>query len=95
MTDLKPLSEISTGPKTLKALMREYERMIVIKTMERNAGSQALSASALGITKRALQKILERQHLVKRRFTKALSISKSLSKASIKKTLLVDQRRKP
>jgi transcriptional regulator with GAF, ATPase, and Fis domain len=75
LSEQRPLSEVSSGPKTLKNLMREHERLIVIKTMERNGGNQQLSADALGITKRALQKILERQRLVKRRFTKPLPIS--------------------
>jgi transcriptional regulator with GAF, ATPase, and Fis domain len=78
LTEHRPLSEVSSGPKTLKNLMREHERLIVVKTMERNGGNQQLSANALGITKRALQKILERQRLVKRRFTKPLPISSNL-----------------
>lgn len=70
----RPFSEVLSGKKTLKSLMRDHERLIVTKTLERNGGDQQKASEALGITKRALQKILERHGLVKRRFTKPLKI---------------------
>jgi transcriptional regulator with GAF, ATPase, and Fis domain len=77
----RPFSEVLDGKKTLKSLMREHERLIVTKTLERNGGNQQLAANALGITMRGLQKILERHHLVKRRFTKPLPFFKKLLSA--------------
>jgi DNA-binding NtrC family response regulator len=57
--------------------MRDYERNIVAQTILRNGGNRDLAANALGITRRALDKILERHHmLIRRRFTRALPITK-------------------
>lgn len=60
--------------KTLRDLVRDYERSMVVQTLVRNNGNQVKTASALGITRRTLQKILERHHLLKRRYTKPLPI---------------------
>lgn len=60
--------------KTLKQLMREHERVIVTQTLARNGGSYDRTAQVLGVTRRALDKILERHRLSKRRFTKPLPI---------------------
>lgn len=60
--------------KPLRQLMRDYERQIVVQTLARNGGNYDTTASALGITRRALEKVLERHGLTKRRFTKPLPI---------------------
>ena len=62
--------------KTLRELMHAHEREIVTRTMLANRGDYDLTASALGITRRALDKILLRHHLAKRRYTKALPITR-------------------
>lgn len=62
--------------KTLRDLMREHERTIVIQTIAQNQGNRKLAAEALGITSRALEKILGRHHMLRRRYTKALPITK-------------------
>jgi DNA-binding NtrC family response regulator len=58
----------------LKKLLRDYEKTIVVQTLARNNGDRAVAAQALGITKRALEKMLERHHLARRRFTRKLPI---------------------
>ncbi len=60
--------------KPLKVLLFEYEREIVTRTLRASNGSRDVAASALGITRRGLEKILERHHLVSRRYTKILPI---------------------
>lgn len=60
--------------KTLKDLKRDYERGVVTTTLAKNGGDHHKTSQALGITKRALEKILVRHHLLKRRFTKQLPI---------------------
>jgi DNA-binding NtrC family response regulator len=58
--------------KTLRDLKRDFERTVVMTTLTRHAGDRDLTAKVLGITRRALDKILERHHLVKRRYTLAI-----------------------
>jgi DNA-binding NtrC family response regulator len=60
--------------KTLRDLMRAYERTIVVTALNRNGGNREVTATVLGITRRALDKILERHHLVKKRYTQVLPI---------------------
>lgn len=60
--------------KTLHELLSEYERTIVKTTLSRNGGNRDVSAAALGVTRRALDKILKRHHLVRSRYTKPLPI---------------------
>ena len=64
--------------KTLRELMHDHEREIVIRTMRANQGNYDLTAAALGVTRRALDKILLRHHLGKRRYTRALPIARPL-----------------
>jgi len=71
--------------KTLRELLRAYERDIVLKTMHANRGNYDLTAAALGITRRALDKILLRHHLAKRRYTKALPITRQHTATSMSK----------
>ena len=54
--------------------MRAHERTIILKTLEVNKGNRRRSAEVLGITQRALEKILERHHLVKHRYSQVLPI---------------------
>ena len=55
--------------KTLRDLKRDFERTVIMTTLERHDGDRDLTAKVLGITRRAFDKILERHHLVKRRYT--------------------------
>lgn len=58
--------------KTLRELMFEHERTILVATLKQNGNDRSLAAKALGITLRALEKALLRHHLVKRRYTRPL-----------------------
>lgn len=64
--------------------MREHERSIVTQTLFRNGGNRKLTAQGLGITVRALEKILERHHILPRRFTKPLPITITKSEVPAK-----------
>jgi DNA-binding NtrC family response regulator len=63
--------------KTYQELMLDYERTIITTTLARNNGDRQVAASVLGITRRTLEKILKRHHLVRSRFTKPLPIPPS------------------
>lgn len=59
---------VATGPrKTLRILLREYERLLVEKTLDRNLRDRRRTAEALGITLRGLEKILARHGMSRRR----------------------------
>lgn len=59
---------IKEGPrKTLRILVREYERLIVTQTLSRNGDNRRRTAEALGISLRGLEKILARHGLSARR----------------------------
>lgn len=60
--------------KSLRQLLREYERVIVERTVVANGGDKDLTAMALGVSKRALYKILERHGLLRPRYTRLLPI---------------------
>lgn len=60
--------------KTLRELMSVYERTIIQSTLARNNGNRDTTAEVLGITRRALEKILKRHHLVRSRYSKPLPI---------------------
>ncbi len=60
--------------KTLAQLKHEFEKMVVLQTLKANKDDRDKTAEALGITGRALDKILSRHHISKRRFTKPLPI---------------------
>ena len=60
--------------KTLAQLKHEFEKMVVERTLKANENDREKTAAALGITGRALDKILRRHHISKRRFTKPLPI---------------------
>lgn len=66
--------------KSLPELMRAYERQIVVSTLARNNGNYDMTAAALGITRRALDKVLARHSISKRRFTRVLPIPSPPSK---------------
>lgn len=59
---------------TLRQLLRDYEKMVVTKTLQTNGNDKEITAKALGISVRALNKILERHGLVRARFVKPLPI---------------------
>lgn len=59
---------------TLKKLLSDYEKLVVTRTLQANAGDKEKAARALGITARALNRILERHGLVRPRFVRALPI---------------------
>ena len=65
--------------KTLPQLLRDYEKQIVSQTLSRNAGNYDTTAAVLGVTRRALDKILARHGISKRRFTKLLPIPAHVS----------------
>lgn len=59
---------------SLKELMRAYEKSIVTQTLRANKGDKALTARALDISPRFLNKILERHGLIRPRFVRPLPI---------------------
>lgn len=63
--------------KGLRDLLREYERMIIMRTLAANGNDKAKTASALRMTRRALDKALERHRLVKRRYARPLPIGRT------------------
>ena len=65
---------------TLRELMMRHERQIVIDTLARHQGDRVLTAKALGVGRRTLDKLLERHHLAKRRYARVLPITKDLLK---------------
>lgn len=60
--------------KRLHDLLRDFKKSVVAATLKRNGGNRALTAAALGISGRALEKILARTGLAKRRYAKKLPI---------------------
>lgn len=58
--------------KGLKDLMRDYERTIVSQTLSRNGGDRNRVALVLKISRRALDKIIERHRICKPRFARPL-----------------------
>ena len=60
--------------KSLRELKFEFERTVVMRTLQQNEFDRKKTAAALQITVRALDKIFDRHHLVKRRFSKVLPI---------------------
>lgn len=60
--------------KTLRELLNDYRLNIVRATLARNDGDRDRAAAVLGISRRALDKILKKHHLVRSRYTKALPI---------------------
>ena len=60
--------------KGLQQLLREYEKHVVFSTLKANGMDKAKTALALQITRRALDKMLERHRLVAPRYAKALPI---------------------
>ena len=60
--------------KSLRDLKFDFERTVVLKTLEQNSFDRRRTAKALQITLRALDKIFDRHHLVKRRFSKMLPL---------------------
>lgn len=63
--------------KSLAELMRDYERLIVLQTLQRNGNDRPKAAAALKITRRGLDKILSRNNISKRRYTRPLPIPPS------------------
>jgi DNA-binding NtrC family response regulator len=64
--------------KTLRDLKRDFERTVVMTTLTRYEGDRDMTAKVLGITSRALDKILERHHLVKKRYTQPIPMPEGL-----------------
>lgn len=60
--------------KTLKEHLRDHEKYIVKKTLEAHGGDKESVARVLGVSVRALNKILERHGLVRSRFARPLPI---------------------
>jgi len=60
--------------KGLAQLLRDYEKHVVYTTLKANAMDKAKTAHALQITRRALDKMLERHRLVAPRYAKPLPI---------------------
>ena len=55
-------------------MLRDYEKHIVIVTLRANASDKTLTANALQISRRALDKILERHRLARPRYARPLPI---------------------
>lgn len=51
---LRKVAPIGTAPKTLAEIMATYERIVIIQSLQLNACSRALTAAALGISRRQL-----------------------------------------
>lgn len=60
--------------KTLKELVYDYVRMVVAQTLARNGGDKGATARALGLTRRAFDKLLDRYRMSKPRFARPLPI---------------------
>ena len=58
--------------KSLKELVRAYERMIIERTLAANGYDRAKAATALGLTMRGLEKALSRHGLAKVRYARRL-----------------------
>lgn len=58
--------------KTLRDLMHDYEKHIVIETYKRNASNREKTAHALGISMRCLEKIFARHAIGRRRYARKL-----------------------
>jgi Bacterial regulatory protein, Fis family len=70
--------------KTLRDLKRDYERNVVTETLKRYGWDRDQTAKILGITSRALDKILERHHLVKRRYTQPIPMPQDVEQSQRK-----------
>ena len=55
-------------------LLREYEVVIISRTLQANNGDKELTAKALQVSRRSLDKMLERHRLVRPRFARPLPI---------------------
>lgn len=60
--------------KPLWQLKRDFELMIVLETLKQNDNDREKVAKLLDITRRGLDKILDRHHMLKRRWTRPLPI---------------------
>lgn len=60
--------------KGLRQLLRQYERDIVVTTLKKHGGDKAKTAKALQISRRTLDKIMERHRLGARRYARPLPI---------------------
>lgn len=69
--------------KGLLKLLRDYEKHVVFTTLKANGMDKAKTAVALQITRRALDKMLERHRLVPPRYAKPLPIPPNRSKDSM------------
>lgn len=54
--------------------MREHEKLIVERTLQANGRDRDVAAMALGVTRRGLEKIMERHGLLRPVMTKPLPI---------------------
>jgi DNA-binding NtrC family response regulator len=60
--------------KTLRDLVREYERDLVLRTLARNGQDRERARLALGLSPRGFAKVLERHHISAKRYTRRLPI---------------------
>ena len=58
-------------PKTLRQLLREYERNIVVATLQKNV-TRERAAQALGLSLRGLERVLVRHGLARCRYSRRL-----------------------
>jgi len=78
--------KVSPVPKTLRDHVRDFERNLVAQTLQRNNGDRRKTAEALGVSERGLEKILNRHHMLRRRFTRPLPIMPPATKKNQEKT---------